>query len=413
MAAETLFYTILGILSLEFLLDTFLDVLNARKFDDPVPEELENLYDAEAYRKSQAYKKVNFRFGLLTSGISFLLILGFLIFGGFGWVDQVARSLSDHPVVQALSFFGLLLLGSDLITTPFSYYHTFVIEEKFGFNRSTPGLFFADKLKGWLLMGILGGGLLALVMWFYGWAGANFWIYAWGLITLFTVFMNLFYSRLIVPLFNKQEPLEEGSLKDRIEAYARKVGFELKNIFVIDGSKRSTKANAYFSGFGREKRVALYDTLIEDLEEAEIVAVLAHEVGHYKKNHIIVNLITSILLTGLTLFLLSLFVNNPELSLAIGVQQPSFHAALLSFALLYSPVSALTGLLMNYVSRHFEFQADRYARETFGGAPLAESLKKLSRKNLSNLTPHPAYVFVHYSHPPLAERIRALGNPQG
>ena len=282
-----------------------------------------------------------------------------------------------------------------------------MIEEKFGFNKSTPALFFTDKLKGWILMLILGGGMLALVLWFYQWAGASFWIYAWGLIALFTVIMNLFYSRLIVPLFNKQEPLEAGSLKDRIEEYARKVGFELKNIFVIDGSKRSTKA-----GFGHEKRVSLYDTLIEDLEEEEIVAVLAHEVGHYKKNHIIVNLATTVALTGLTLFVLSLFINNPELSMAIGVSKPSFHGALLSFALLYSPISELTGLVMNYVSRRFEFQADRYARETFDGDSLIRSLKKLSRKSLSNLTPHPAYVFVHYSHPPLAERIRALKGEQ-
>ena len=412
MTAETLFYIIIGILLLEFAVETLLDILNAGRFDDPIPSELENLYDPEEYRKSQAYKKVNFRFGLLSSGISFLLILGFLLWGGFGWVDEISRSLSNHPMVQALLFFGILMVGSDLISTPMSYYHTFVIEEKFGFNKSTPGLFFTDKLKGWALMGVLGGGLLALVMWFYQWAGASFWIYAWGLIAFFTVFMNLFYSRLIVPLFNKQEPLEAGRLKDQIEAYARKVGFELKNIFVIDGSKRSTKANAYFSGFGREKRVALFDTLIEDLEEDEIVAVLAHEVGHYKKNHIIVNLITSIAVTGLTLFVLSLFINNPELSLAIGVSVPSFHAALLSFALLYSPISEGTGLVMNYVSRRFEFQADRFARETFDAAPLISSLKKLSRKNLSNLTPHPAYVFVHYSHPPLARRIRALKGKQ-
>ena len=412
MTATTLFYIIIGILVIEFVVDTLLDFLNARKFDDPAPPELENLYDPDQYRKSQSYKKVNFRFGLISSGISFLLILVFLIFGGFGWVDEITTSISQNPVVQALVFFGILMVGSDLISSPLSYYHTFVIEEKFGFNKSTRALFFADKLKGWVLMLALGGGMLALVLWFYQWAGASFWIYAWGLIALFTIFMNLFFSRLIVPLFNKQEPLEAGSLKTRIEAYARKVGFELKNIFVIDGSKRSTKANAYFSGFGREKRVALFDTLIEDLDEEEIVAVLAHEVGHYKKNHIIVNLATSIALTGLTLFVLSLFINNPELSLAIGVREPSFHAALLSFALLYSPISALTGLVMNYVSRRFEFQADRYARETFEADSLIRSLRKLSRKNLSNLTPHPAYVFVHYSHPPLAERIRELKGKQ-
>ena len=220
--------------------------------------------------------------------------------------------------------------------------------------------------------------------------------------------MNLFYSRLIVPLFNKQTPLEAGSLRSNIELYAKKVGFELRNVFVIDGSKRSTKANAYFSGFGSQKRVTLYDTLIKDLEEEEIVAVLAHEVGHYKRKHIIFNLIASVLLTGLTLFLLSLFVNNPEVAKAIGVVQPSFHAALIGFGILYSPVSEVTGLMMNYFSRKFEYQADDYAKNTFAALPLIDSLKKLSKNSLSNLTPHPAYVFVHYSHPPLIERIRNL-----
>ena len=220
--------------------------------------------------------------------------------------------------------------------------------------------------------------------------------------------MNLFYSRLIVPLFNKQTPLEEGGLKAKITEYAEKVGFELKNIFVIDGSKRSTKANAYFSGFGREKRVTLYDTLISDLDEEEIIAVLAHEVGHYKRKHIIFNMIASLLMTGLTLFILSLFVNNPEVSMAIGVSQASFHAALIGFGILYSPISELTGLVMNYLSRKFEFQADDFAKDTFAADPLISSLKKLSKNSLSNLTPHPAYVFMNYSHPPLIERIRNL-----
>ncbi len=257
-------------------------------------------------------------------------------------------------------------------------------------------------------MAVLGGGILALIIWFFQWAGADFWLYAWLVIAFFTIFMNLFYSKLIVPLFNRQTPLEEGSLKRKIEQYARKVGFELRHIFVIDGSKRSTKANAYFSGFGREKRVTLYDTLINDLNEEEIVAVLAHEVGHYKRNHIIFNLVTSVLLTGFTLFVLSLFINNPEVSLAVGVKTASFHAALIGFGILYSPISQLTGLAMNYLSRKFEYQADDYAKTTFAALPLISSLKKLSKNSLSNLTPHPAYVFMHYSHPPLISRIRNL-----
>ncbi|NND52252.1 MAG: M48 family metallopeptidase, partial [Flavobacteriaceae bacterium] len=308
----------------------------------------------------------------------------------------------------ALIFFGIIMLGSDLISTPFSYYSTFVIEEKFGFNKTTKKTFLLDKLKGWIMLAILGGGLLALIIWFYQVTGKNFWLYAWGLVTIFTVFMNMFYSRLIVPIFNKQTPLEIGELRDKISNYAQTVGFKLNKIFVIDGSKRSTKANAYFSGFGSEKRVTLYDTLINDLEDEEIVAVLAHEVGHYKRKHIIFNLISSIVLTGLTLFILSLFISKPVLSQALGVEIPSFHIGLVAFGILYSPFSEITGLVMNLFSRKFEYQADNYAKSTYKAEPLISSLKKLSKNNLSNLTPHPAYVFMHYSHPTLFQRIQNL-----
>jgi STE24 endopeptidase len=255
---------------------------------------------------------------------------------------------------------------------------------------------------------ILGGGIIALIIWFYQITGTKFWLYTWGIVTVFTVFMNMFYSKLIVPLFNKQTPLEEGDLRNKISDYAESVGFNLKKIFIIDGSKRSTKANAYFSGFGSEKRVTLYDTLVDDLDDEEIVAVLAHEVGHYKRKHIIFNLVTSILLTGLTLFILSIFISNPLLSNAIGVEIPSFHVGLIAFGLLYSPISELTGLIMNYVSRVFEYQADDYAKNTYRAEPLITSLKKLSKNSLSNLTPHKSYVFMHYSHPTLLERIKNL-----
>ena len=402
------FYCILFILVGEFILATLLNYLNSKRFKDPIPKELNDVYNIEEYEKSQAYKLTNYKFGILTSVFSLTLILGFLIFGGFGWVDQVAQNMTDNRIVQALVFFGIIMIGSDIINIPFSYYQTFVIEEKFGFNKTTRKTFIIDKLKQWAMTIVIGGGILALIIWFFEWAGTNFWLYTWAVITLFILFMNLFYSKIIVPLFNKQEPLEAGSLKEKIEHYAANVGFDLQHIFVINGSKRSTKANAYFSGFGKEKRVTLYDTLINDLEEEEIVAVLAHEIGHYKRKHIIFNLAISILLTGLMLFLLSLFINNPELSLAIGVDRPSFHAALIGFGILYSPVSEITGLLMNHFSRKFEYQADDYAKDTYAAIPLVTSLKKLSKNSLSNLTPHPAYVFMHYSHPPLIDRIRNL-----
>lgn len=408
MNSTFLFYAIIAIIVLQFLLETLVDYLNSTKFQDPIPEELQDVYDNKEYIRSQAYKKDNYKFGILSSSFSIVLTLGFLIFNGFEWVDQIARNYTDNPIIMALIFFGIIMLGSDIITTPFSYYQTFVIEEKYGFNKSSVKLFFIDKIKGWVMMVILGGGILSMVIWFFQIAGNNFWIYALVLIAIFTVFMNLFYSRLIVPIFNKQTPLEDGSLKSKIENYASKVGFKLQNIFVIDGSKRTTKANAYFAGFGKEKRVTLYDTLIKDLEEEEIVAVLAHEVGHYKRNHIIINLIISILLTGITLFLLSLFINNPEFSFAIGVTEPSFHAALICFGILYTPISEITGLVMNILSRKFEFEADDFAKKTYEPLPLINSLKKLSKNSLSNLTPHSAYVFLHYSHPPLIQRIQNL-----
>ena len=408
MGETTLFYVIIGILVTQYLIHQLLEYLNAQRFSSSVPHELKDVFNDEEYQKSQQYKRTKYRFGLLSDGFSLLFTLAFLILGGFEWVDSLVRSLTENTIGMALLFFGCIAIGSNIISIPFSYYQTFSIEERYGFNKTTKSLFFVDILKGWLLTILLGGGILSLFIWFYQWTGPKFWIYTWILFAVVILFMNLFYSRFFVPLFNKQTPLDEGTLRHAIESYAKQVGFELNKIFVIDGSKRSTKANAYFSGFGREKRITLFDTLINDLEEEEIVAVLAHEVGHYKRNHIIINLVASLLLTGLTLYVLSLFINTPEISLAIGVSQASFHAGLVGFVLLYSPISEITGLAMNYLSRKFEFQADDYAKTTFAATPLITSLKKLSKNSLSNLTPHPAYVFVHYSHPPLVERIRNL-----
>jgi STE24 endopeptidase len=402
----TLFYIIIFIISINFVIDKVLDCLNAKNYDNPVPSELEDVYDDTEYKKSQAYKKTNYKFGLWSSLFSLVLTLGFLFLDGFEYVDNIVRSYSENPVSVALIFFGIIMLASDLMSTPFSYYKTFVIEERFGFNKTTKKTF--DKIKGLIMMAILGGLILALIIWFYQQTQELFWLYTWGIVTLCTVLMNLFYSKLIVPLFNKQTPLENGTLRDKISAYATSVGFNLDKIFIIDGSKRSTKANAYFSGFGSEKRVTLYDTLVKDLDEEEIVAVLAHEVGHYKKKHIVFNLLASIALTGVTLYVLSVFISNPLLSNALGVEIPSFHVGLIAFGLLYSPISELTSLVMNQLSRKFEYQADDYAKNTYSAEPLVSSLKKLSKNSLSNLTPHSAYVFMHYSHPTLLERVKNL-----
>ena len=408
MTPQLVFYIIIAFILISFAVDQFLDWLNAKHFDDPIPQELSDVYDEESYRKSQDYKKANARFSTWTSSFMLVVTLGFFFADGFGFIDRLARSISENEIVVGLLFFGIIMIGSDILTTPFSYYKTFVIEERFGFNKSTPALFFMDKLKGLLMTVLIGGGLLALVIWFYQISGDLFWLYAWILFAVFAIVTNMFYARLIVPLFNKQTPLGEGELRNKIESYAISVGFKLNNIFVIDGSKRSTKANAYFSGFGSEKRITLYDTLINDLEEEEIVAVLAHEVGHYRKNHILINLATSLLLTGFTLWLLGVFVSEPVFSLGIGVETPSFHAGLIAFGILYAPISGVTGFLMSVLSRKFEYQADDFAKFTYAAQPLITSLKKLSRNSLSNLTPHPLYVKLHYSHPTLLQRYRNL-----
>ena len=408
MQSSSLFYLFIFILIFNFIVDKVLHTLNEGYFDKKIPEKLNDIYDQDTYKKSQAYKKMSAKLSNVSSLISTILILFFLLIDGFTYLDNFARSISEQPILITLIFFGFIMIGSEIISTPISYYNTFVIEEKFGFNKTTKQIFWVDKIKDLLMSVLLGGAILSLISWFYLLTENNFWIYSWILVTAFSLFLNMFYAKLIVPLFNKQTPLENGVLKSAIESYGKKVGFTIHNIFIIDGSKRSTKANAYFSGFGSQKRITLYDTLINDLDTDEIVAVLAHEVGHYKKNHIIYNMISSILLSGLTLYLLSFFINSPILSNALGVSTPSFHIGLIAFGILYTPISEITGLCINFMSRKFEYQADNYAKETFHKNALITSLKKLSKNSLSNLTPHPAYVFAHYSHPTLLNRIKNL-----
>ncbi len=405
MTPEAIFYILIGILIIKFLFDTIIDAVNAKHFNDKIPTELEGIYNEEEYIKSQAYKKENYKFSMFISSLSIVATLLFFFMDGFAIVDEIAKSISSNTILTTLTFFGIIMFASDILSLPFSYYKTFVIEEKFGFNKTTKKTFVLDKLKGWLMLALLGGGILALITWFYQITTTSFWLYTWALITFFSVFMNLFYSKLIVPLFNKQTPLNDGELKNAIESFAKKIGFKLDNIFVIDGSKRSTKANAYFSGFGSQKRITLFDTLINDLETEEIVAVLAHEVGHYKKKHIIYNLILSTLLTGITFYILSLLVGNIALSQALGVETASFHIGLIAFGILYSPISEITSLLMNILSRKFEYEADDYAKNNFSAEPLITALKKLSKNSLSNLTPSNIYVRIHYSHPSLLQRI--------
>ncbi len=404
------FYIIIGIIIFDFVLSSFLDYLNSTKWSSKLPNELNGIYEAEKYKKSQDYEKTKTKFSTLVSIFSFIVILLFLSFDGFSLVDNFAREYSENSIIIALIFFGILMFVSDIINTPFSIYSTFVIEERFGFNKTTIKTFVLDKLKGWGLSAIIGGGLLSVIVWFYDVTTDMFWIYTWILLSGFSLFMAMFYSNLIVPLFNKQSPLEDGELRDAIEKFSKKVGFKLDNIYKINGSKRSSKANAYFSGFGPKKRIVLYDTLINDLSISEIVAVLAHEIGHYKKKHTIKSIFISVIQTGITLYILSLFIDNPVLSKALGASTPSFHLGIITFAILYNPISTIVSLFMNIYSRKNEYEADRFASDNYVSEELINALKQLSVKNLSNLTPHPFYVFFYYSHPSLLQRIEALNS---
>ncbi len=405
---NTIFFLIIIIPVTGYILERYLVYLNRKMWSEKVPEQLKGICNEEDYRKSQLYDRDNKKLSFWSSTFNLAVILAMIIAGGFAFVDDVARSLSMNMIVIALVFFGLIGFASDIINIPFSWYDTFVIEKRYGFNTMKLRTFITDHLKSWLLSLIIGIPVLGLITWFYYKTGSTFWLYAWGLIIVFSVFMNLFHSELIMPLFNKQTPLKEGSLRDKIEDYASRVGFKLKDIYIIDGSKRSTKSNAYFTGFGPRKRIVLYDTLLNDFTENEIVAILAHEMGHYKKKHVLLTMLSSILTTGIMLFLFSLIVNNPSMSEALGAEKQSFHLGLIVFGILYSPLSLIIGLISNIISRKNEFTADRFVRETYDPSELASALKKLSVKNLSNLMPHPTYVFFHYSHPPLLERLKKL-----
>ncbi len=377
---------------------------------DTPPKEAEDVYDEIKYRKSQEYNKESAMFSMITSTLSLVLILFMLLFKGFAFVDNLARSFSDNPILIAILFFGILGIASDIIFTPFDLYDTFVIEEKYGFNKTTAKTYIMDKIKGYLLSVVIGGGLIALITWIYHETGMFFWLYIWITLIVFMVLSTMFYASVIIPLFNKLSPLPEGELRSAIESYCNKVNFKLDNLYVMDGSKRSSKANAFFSGLGPRKKIVLYDTLIEKHTVEELVAILAHEVGHFKKKHTLQGIIMGVLQTGLMLFILSLVIDNPALAGALGVENDSFHIGILAFSLLYSPLSLLLGIIMNANSRKNEYEADKYSKETYNKNALISALKKLSADNLSNLTPHSAYEFVYYSHPSLIKRLKAMNN---
>jgi STE24 endopeptidase len=405
---EIIFILLVGIIIFNFIKDFFLDYLNSKNFNNKIPEIISDVYDSEKYLKSQEYKKTQYRFSKYSKIFSLLIILSFFYFDGFIIVDSFSRNLFKSEILISLTFFGTIFFGNELLSLPFSIFFTFFIEEKFGFNKTSIQTYISDKLKSWILTILFGGGVLSFIIFQEQLIGENFWIVAWIFITGITIVINGFYAQIIVPLFNKQKKLENGELRSEIEKYSCKVGFDLSNIFIIDGSKRSSKANAYFSGFGKQKRVTLFDTLIEKLNKKQIVAVIAHEIGHYKKNHIIFNLFFSIIQTGIMLYILSLFIYMPIFSNALGIENHSFHIGLVTFSILFTPISEISSLIFNLFSRKFEYEADEFAKNTYNGEYLIEALKILSKDSLSNLTPHPKYVWWHYSHPTLFQRVIRL-----
>lgn len=394
---------------LGYVLDVITDWLNLKSLTDEVPEEFRDTYDADAYRKSQRYTRERTRFGFVSHSISLLVTLVFWLAGGFNALDVVVRSWTSSSVLSGLVYIGILVMMRSVLGLPFTMYSTFVIEARYGFNKTTVRTFLADLAKGTALGVLIGTPILALLLWFFETAGSWAWVVAWIAVTAFSLLITYVAPTWIMPLFNKFTPLADGDLRQTILAYTARVEFPVKDLFVMDGSKRSAKSNAFFTGFGRHKRIALFDTLIEKHTVPELLGVVAHEIGHFKKRHIIKGLIFGIGHTGVMLFLLSVFLSEAGLFEAFGMTHSSVYAGLIFFGLLYAPVEMVLSVVMNGVSRRHEYEADHYAVVTTGSPDaLIAALKKLSVHNLANLTPHPWYVFLHYSHPPLSRRIAAL-----
>jgi STE24 endopeptidase len=400
---------ILATLLVDFTLSLISDLLNLKNMSGVLPGEFRDVYDAENYQKSQDYTRANTRFGFLTSSINLAVLLFFWFSGGFNWLDQMVRSWNWPFVWTGLAYAGILLAARSILQLPFSIYGTFVIEERFGFNKTTVKTFILDLIKGLALSVILGVPVFAAVLSFFKYAGPSAWFYCWIVVTGFTLFVQYIAPTWIMPLFNKFTPLEAGELKDAILTYTGQIKYPLAGLFVMDGSKRSSKSNAFFTGFGKNKRIALFDTLIEAHTVAELLTILAHEIGHYKKKHVQIALVISILHTGAVFFLLSLFLSQKALFDAFYMDQISIYAGFLFFGMLLSPVEMLLSILMSSVSRRHEYQADRFAVETTQmKEAFIKALKTLSVHNLSNLRPHPFYVFLNYSHPPILKRILAI-----
>ena len=408
MTAENWLYLIIGLVVFNYLFSTVLDFVNDKNWRKEIPPIMKDYYDEDKYLKAKNYSIEKGKISLISSTLSTLITILFLVFDGYGWLDNIISFYYDIPFLKSGIFFLVLFILIDFISIPFSCYNTFVIEEKYGFNKTTVKTFVLDKIKGYLLTLIIGGILLFGAIYIVSLLENGFWVWLWLSLSVIMLLVNMFYADLIVPIFNKLTPLEAGILREKIESYTKKVGYSLKNIYIIDGSKRSSKANAFFSGLGPRKTIALYDTLVEKHSEEELVAVLAHEVGHYKKKHVFTSLFLTVSQLGLMCFLLELCLKVGEISQALGGKEMVFHLGLVAFGILYSPIGTILSILMNINSRKNEFEADNYAKTTYSGPALELALKKLSADSLSNLYPHPFYTFIHYSHPPLLKRLSAL-----
>ena len=394
---------------IDLIVNGLADYFNLKMLRKDLPDSFQGIYEPERYQRSQDYLRVNTRFGWVTSALNIILILIFWFGRGFPLLDQWVRSWNQGPIITGLMYIGILMLAMTILSLPFSVYATFVIEERFGFNKTSWSTFVKDKIKGLILALLLGGPLLAAVLAFFEHTGSNAWWICWIAVTLYSLVVQFVAPTWIMPLFNKFTPLAEGELRDAIMTYARSIKFPLENVFVMDGSRRSSKSNAFFTGFGRHKRIVLYDTLIKQHTASELVAVLAHEMGHYKKKHILSMLMMGVLQTGIMFFLLSVFISYQGLFDAFYMVRSSVYAGMIFFAMLYSPIGFFVGLFIQMLSRKNEYQADRFSVETTKDGPsMVFALKKLSAHNLSNLYPHPLYVFLNYSHPPVLERIKSI-----
>lgn len=403
---KMLFSLIIFLFIANFIINEALKYYNNRWRHKPIPEELKDVYSSEKYITYLEYKKETYRFSIISSSFSFVLTF-IMLLAGFALLDEWIRSFISNEIFVSIVFFAVIGLASDVLSTPFDVYETFVIEQKYGFNTTTVKTYILDKFKSYLIALVVGFPILYLVIWLYFKFGADFWWMVWILVSVLSFLISMLYSNIIVPLFNKQTPLEEGELRNRIQSLASVTGFKLEKVFVINGSKRSTRANAYFTGFGSKKRIVLYDTLINTQPVDQIISILAHELGHFKKKHTIKGLITSIIQTGLLLFLFSLIIDNQAIYSALGTV-PGFHIGMIIFVILYSPVSFVLSLVTNYISRKHEFQADNYAVLVSSGSSLITALKQLTANNMSDLNPNPWYVKAYYSHPPLKQRIEAI-----